>query len=85
MKDILAQGGQFTWKGGLNNCRMARLDRFLISANRTVFLEVSTKVSSLGLLRITSPFCLKGEGEGLQALPLLDLRTCGLKRRGSKT
>ena len=33
MKDILAQGGQFTWKGGLDNCRMARLDIFMISAN----------------------------------------------------
>ena len=31
MKDILAQGGQFTWKGGLNNCRMARLHKFIIS------------------------------------------------------
>ena len=31
MKDILAQGGQFTWKGGLNNSKMARLDKFLFS------------------------------------------------------
>ena len=30
MKDIPVQGGQFTWKGRLNNCRVARLDRFLV-------------------------------------------------------
>ena len=31
LKDIPLQGGQYTWKGGLNNRRMARLDRFLIT------------------------------------------------------
>ena len=31
LKDIPLRGGQYTWKGGLNNSRMARLDRFLIT------------------------------------------------------
>ena len=31
LKDTLLSGGQYTWKGGLNNKRMARLDRFLIT------------------------------------------------------
>ena len=31
LKDLPIQGGQYTWKGGLNNQRMARLDRFLIT------------------------------------------------------
>ena len=31
LKDILVQGGFFTWKRGLNNGRMARLDKFLIT------------------------------------------------------
>ena len=30
LKDTSLSGGQYTWKGGLNNRRMARLDRFLI-------------------------------------------------------
>ena len=30
LKDISLQGGQYMWKGGLNNQRMTRLDRFLI-------------------------------------------------------
>ena len=31
LKDIPFRGGQYTWKAGLNNSRMARLDRFLIT------------------------------------------------------
>ena len=31
LKDTPLSGGQYTWKGGLNNRRMARLDRFLIT------------------------------------------------------
>ena len=31
LRDFPIQGGQFTWKGGLHNCRMARLDMFLVS------------------------------------------------------
>ena len=31
LKDTLLSGGQYTWKGGLNNRRMTRLDRFLIT------------------------------------------------------
>ena len=31
LKDTPLNGGQYTWKGGLNNRRMARLDRFLIT------------------------------------------------------
>ena len=31
LKDFPIMGGQFTWKGGLHNCRMARLDMFLVS------------------------------------------------------
>ena len=28
LKDLALQGGDFTWKGGLDNQRMVRLDRF---------------------------------------------------------
>ena len=31
LRDFPVQGGQYTWKGGLHNCTMARLDRFLVS------------------------------------------------------
>ena len=31
LKDLPLQGGMYTWKGGLNNQRMARLDRYLIT------------------------------------------------------
>ena len=31
LKDIPLQGGCFTWRGGLNNQRRARLDRFLVT------------------------------------------------------
>ena len=31
LKDLPIQGGRFTWSGGLNSQRMARLDRFLIN------------------------------------------------------
>ena len=31
LKDLALQGGYFTWKGGLDNQRMAWLDRFLVS------------------------------------------------------
>ena len=30
LKDLHLKGGSFTWRGGLNNQRMARLDRFLV-------------------------------------------------------
>ena len=30
LKDVPLQGGSFTWKGGLNNQKMARLDKFLV-------------------------------------------------------
>ena len=30
LKDLPLQGGSFTWRGGLNNQRIARLDRFLV-------------------------------------------------------
>ena len=33
LKDFSVQGSQFTWKGGLHNCRMATLDKFLVSEN----------------------------------------------------
>ena len=31
LKDFPLKGGPFTWRGGLNNQRMARLDRFLVT------------------------------------------------------
>ena len=31
LKDLPIQGGSYTWKGGHNNHRMTRLDRFLIT------------------------------------------------------
>ena len=33
LKDLPLQGGPFTWRGGHNNQRMSRLDRFLVSAD----------------------------------------------------
>ena len=33
LKEVPLPGGFFTWRGGLNNQRMARLDRFLVSEN----------------------------------------------------
>ena len=33
LRDLPLQGGPFTWRGGLNNQRMSRLDRFLITAD----------------------------------------------------
>ena len=30
LKDLPLQGGPYTWKGGLNSQRMARLDKFLV-------------------------------------------------------
>ena len=33
LRDLPLQGGPFTWRGGLNNQRMSRLDRFLVSAD----------------------------------------------------
>ena len=85
MKDIPVQGVQFTWKGRLNNCRVARLDRFIVYEDwDCLFGGVNQSI----LPRPTSDhfpfFCLKGEG-GLQALPLSNLGTCGLKRRGLRT
>ena len=31
LKDIPTQGDSFTWRGGQHNCRMAKLDRFLVT------------------------------------------------------
>ena len=33
LRDLPLQGGPFTWRGGHNNQRMSRLDRFLVSAD----------------------------------------------------
>ena len=33
LRDLPLQGGPFTWRGGLNNQRMSRLDRFLVTAD----------------------------------------------------
>ena len=30
LRDLLLQGGSFTWNGGLNGQTMSRLDRFLV-------------------------------------------------------
>ena len=51
----------------------------------TFSLEESTKVSSsLGLLRIISPFCLKGEGEGLSAPAPFRFGNMWIKEEGFK-
>ena len=50
----------------------------------TVFLKESTKISSLGLLRIISPFCLKGKGEGLQAPAPFRFGNMWIKEEGFK-
>ena len=31
LKDLPLQGGSFIWRGGLDNQRMARLDKFLVT------------------------------------------------------
>ena len=33
LRDLPLQGGSFTWRGGHNNQRMSRLDRFLVTAD----------------------------------------------------
>ena len=33
LRDLPLQGGPFTWRGGHNNQRMSRLDRFLVSVD----------------------------------------------------
>ena len=61
LKDILVQGGSYTWRGGQNNRRMARFDRFLVSEEwESHFCETRQNI----LPRPTSDiqFCLKGVG-----------------------
>ena len=33
LSDLLLQGGPFTWRGGLNDRSMSRLDRFLVTSD----------------------------------------------------
>ena len=37
LKDLTLRGGTFTWRGGLGNQRMARLDRFLVLEDLDMF------------------------------------------------
>ena len=62
LKDLALRGGYFTWKGGLDNQRMARLDRFLVSEEwdnyfRGVIQSILPKPTS-----DHSPILLKGGG-----------------------
>ena len=82
LRDFPVQSGQYTWKGGLNNCRMARLNRFLVSEEWDCLFD-GTRQSILP--RPTSDhFPILIEGGCQRDLPLLDSRICGLKRRVSK-
>ena len=85
MKDILVQGGQFTWKGRLNNCRVARLDRFLVyedwdclfgGVNQSILLPWPTSDHF--------PICFKGEGEGLPAPASFRFGNMWIKEEGFK-
>ena len=49
LKDLPLQGGQYTWKGGLNNRRMARSDKFLVLNNWTLILEIQSLLTKLTL------------------------------------
>ena len=47
LRDLPLQGGPFTWRGGLNNQRMSRLDRFLVSADWEIqFSNVTQSILS---------------------------------------
>ena len=85
LRDLPLQGGPFTWRGGHNNQRMSRLDRFLVSADwesqfsnvfqRTLPRPVSDHcpvlLDSDGLKSGPSPFCF--ENMWLKAVGFKDL------------
>ena len=60
LKDFPVQGGQFTWKGGLHNCKITKLDRFLVSEEWDCLFGGLDRASYLSLPLIISLFCLKG-------------------------
>ena len=67
MKDISFKGGLFTWSGGLNNQRMTRLNRFLISDDWDLSFGGSTQSLLPRPISNHFLFCLKGWGFGGRA------------------
>ena len=55
LRDLPLQGGPFTWRGGHNNQRMSRLDRFLVSAD---WESQFSNVTQSTLSRPVSDHCL---------------------------
>ena len=62
LKDLPLQGGCFTWKGGMNNQRMARLDKFLVIDDWDVFFGGSYQRLLPGTTFDHSPLLLVGGG-----------------------
>ena len=54
LRDLPLQGGPFTWRGGNNNQRMSRLDRFLVSAD---WVSQFSNVIQRTLPRLVSDHC----------------------------
>ena len=77
LRDLPIQGGRYTWKGGLNNQRMAKFDRFLVSDDWNVHFR--GPVQSLLPKPTSNHFLVLLEGGGVSArgpMPL-DLKICG--------
>ena len=63
MKDIPLKGGLFTWSGGLNNQRMERLDKFLISNDWDLSFGGTTRSLLPRPISDHFPVLLEGGGE----------------------
>ena len=57
LRDLPIQGGRYTWKGGLNNRRMAKLDRFLVSDDWNAHFGALSKACFRNPPIITSLCC----------------------------
>ena len=65
LRDLPLQGGPFTWRGGLNNQCMSRLDRFLVTADWES--QFSNSIQST-LLRLVSDHCpVLSDSEGINS------------------
>ena len=84
LKDLPIQRGQYTWKGGLNNQRMARLNRFLFTDDWEVHFE-GAKQSLLP--KPTSdhhPILLEGGGSQFRGPTPFIFENMWFKERGLK-
>ena len=85
LKDLPLQGGPYTWKGGLNNQRMARLDKFLVTEAWEVLFGGARQSLLPKPPQITTQSFLK-EGPALLGVHYpLGSRICGSRRKVSST